>query len=77
MALPATRSPSPATSPPVAASFSGLAFTDELPGTTLRLASGMALGLLDGKAILSLDAAYAVGSDAEELSATGALRVMY
>jgi outer membrane autotransporter protein len=59
------------------AEVSGLAFSDDLPGTTFRLASGMAWGVLGGKAILSLDAAYAIGSEAQELSATGALRVIY
>jgi hypothetical protein len=59
------------------AEVSGLTFSDELPGTTLRLASGLDWSCADGRFSLSLDAGYARGSDAEEMSATAAVRLKY
>jgi hypothetical protein len=59
------------------AQASGLTFTHELPGAAARLATGVAMHLLDEKLTLFLDAAYAKGDDAEEISATGGLRLSY
>jgi hypothetical protein len=59
------------------AEVSGLTFSDELPGTVIRMASGLDWSLLDGMLNVSLDAGYAKGNDAEELSATAALRFSY
>jgi hypothetical protein len=41
------------------------------------MASGLDWSLLDGMVNVSLDAGYAKGNDAEELSATAALRFSY
>ena len=59
------------------AEVSGLTFSDELPGTVIRMASGLDWSLLDGMLNISLDAGYAKGNDAEELSATAGLRFSY
>jgi len=56
------------------AKVSGLTFSDDLPGTTARLASGLDWSLADGRLNISLDAGYARSSDAEEISAIVALR---
>jgi fibronectin-binding autotransporter adhesin len=59
------------------AQVSGLTFTHQLPDTSARLATGLAMHLLDGKLALFLDAAYARAEDAKEVSATGGLRFNY
>jgi len=59
------------------AEVSGLSFSDQLPGTTVRLASGLDWSLIDGRLNLSFEAAHARGSDAEEISAMAALRLSY
>ena len=56
---------------------SGLSFSDELPGTVVRLASGLDWSLLDGMLNVSFDASYARGNDVEELSATAGLHFSY
>src|SRR5262245_46113981 len=58
------------------AEVSSLSFSDELPGTVVRLASGLAWSFADDRFNLSLDAAYAKGEDAEEMSASAALRLV-
>jgi outer membrane autotransporter protein len=50
------------------AEVSGLTFTHELPGTVGLLGAGLRVSLLD-RLSLTLDASYARGREAEELSA--------
>jgi outer membrane autotransporter protein len=59
------------------AEVSGLSFTHELPGTSGLVAGGVSVPLLEDKLSLVVESSYAKGEDAEEFTATGALRVMY
>jgi outer membrane autotransporter protein len=59
------------------AAVSGLVYKDALPGTTAFVSGGLAVRLLQDKLSLLFEASYAKGDAAEELTATGALRLMY
>jgi hypothetical protein len=49
-----------------------------MPGGTVGLLSaGMIMTLIEDKLTLVLESGYAKGDDAEEITATGALRVIY
>ena len=59
------------------AEVSGLIYTDALPGTAAFVAGGLSARLLDDRLLLSLEAGYAKGEDADEITATGAVRLIY
>ena len=59
------------------AEVSDLFFTAGLPGTLGLLSAGASAGLFGDAIFLSLDLGYARGEDAEEITATGALRMIF
>jgi outer membrane autotransporter protein len=59
------------------AEVSDLVYTRELPGTVGVVAAGAAMTFLEDKLSLLLDAGYARGEEAEEVTAAAGLRVMY
>ncbi len=59
------------------AEVSDLVYTHELPGTVGVVAAGAAMTFLEDKLSLLLDAGYARGEEAEEITAAAGLRVMY
>jgi hypothetical protein len=59
------------------AEVSGLTFTDALPGTSGFVSGGLLLRMIEDKVLLSLEAGYAKGDEAEEFTASAALRVVY
>ena len=54
------------------AEVSGLSFTQELPGTVAVAATGVAISALDDLLSIEVEASYAKGPEAEELSGTAA-----
>ncbi len=59
------------------AEVSGLTFTDALPGTSGFVSGGLLLRMIEDKVLLSLEAGYAKGDEAEEFTASAALRLVY
>jgi outer membrane autotransporter protein len=59
------------------AEVSGLIYTDALPGTAAFVSGGLSASLLDDRLSLSLAAGYARGEEADEITATGAVRLVY
>lgn len=59
------------------AEVSGLLYSDALPGTAAFVSGGLAASLFGDKLSLSLEAGYAKGEEAEEITATGAVRLIY
>jgi outer membrane autotransporter protein len=59
------------------AEVSSLIYTDALPGTAAFVSGGLSASLLEDKLLLSLEAGYAKGEEADEITATGALRLVY
>jgi hypothetical protein len=59
------------------AEVSDLIYTDALPGTAAFVSGGLSARLLEDKLVLSLEAGYAKGEEVEEITATGALRLVY
>jgi outer membrane autotransporter protein len=59
------------------AEVSRLTFTDGLPGNLAFIAGGLAFSLFEDRLLLALETGYAKGDEAEEITATGALRMMY
>jgi hypothetical protein len=59
------------------AEVSGLIYADALPGTTGFVSGGVAVRLLEDKLSLMLEAGYAKGDEAEEMTATVAVTLIY
>jgi outer membrane autotransporter protein len=59
------------------AEVSGLSYTHELPGTVGFISTGLTMTLMEDKLSLVLESGYAKGEHAEEITATGALRINY
>ncbi len=59
------------------AEVSGLIYTDALPGTAAFVSAGLSASLLKDRLSLSLEAGYARGEEADEITATSALRLKY
>jgi outer membrane autotransporter protein len=59
------------------AEVSSLIYSDALPGTAAFVAGGLSASLLKDRLSLSLEAGYAKGEEAGEITATGAFRLIY